>query len=39
MMRCEFPKQEYAARVAGLRDRYRVLSLRAGEWVIPQRTP
>ncbi|MES1256640.1 MAG: hypothetical protein ABUS56_13575 [Acidobacteriota bacterium] len=32
MLRDEFPKQEYAARVIALRDNYRVLSLRASEW-------
>ena len=33
MIRQEFPKQEYAARVILLRDHYRVLSLRAREWL------
>jgi hypothetical protein len=33
MLRQEFPKQEYAGRVIALRDAYRVLSLRAGEWL------
>jgi hypothetical protein len=33
MIRQEFPKQEYAARVVLLRDHYRVLSLRAREWL------
>ena len=33
MIRREFPKQEYAARVILLRDHYRVLSLRAREWL------
>jgi hypothetical protein len=33
MLRHEFPKQEYADRVIALRDQYRVLSLRAGEWL------
>ena len=33
MLRQEFPKQEYADRVTALRDRYRVLSLRASEWL------
>ena len=29
----EFPKHEYAGRVVALRDGYRVLSLRAREWL------
>jgi hypothetical protein len=33
MLRQEFPKQEYAGRVVALRDQYRVLSLRAPEWL------
>jgi hypothetical protein len=33
MRRQEFPKQEYADRVIALRDQYRVLSLRAREWL------
>jgi hypothetical protein len=33
MLRQEFPKQEYAGRVIALRDTYRVLSLRAREWL------
>jgi hypothetical protein len=33
MLRLEFPKQEYAGRVIALRDTYRVLSLRAREWL------
>ena len=33
MLRQEFPKQEYADRVIALRDTYRVLSLRAQEWL------
>ena len=33
MLREEFPKQEYAGRVIALRDHYRVLSLRASEWL------
>jgi hypothetical protein len=33
MLRLEFPKQEYAGRVVALRDTYRVLSLRAREWL------
>lgn len=34
MLRSEFPKAEYAARVVALRDYYRVLSLRAPEWLL-----
>jgi hypothetical protein len=30
----EFPKQEYAGRVIALRTRYRVISMRASEWVV-----
>ena len=33
MLRREFPKQEFAGRVIALRDHYRVLSLRAPEWL------
>ena len=33
MLRQEFPKKEYAGRVVSLRDHYRVLSLRAREWL------
>jgi hypothetical protein len=33
MLRQEFPKHEYAGRVIALRDTYRVLSLRAREWL------
>ena len=33
MLRQEFPKQDYAGRVIALRDTYRVLSLRAREWL------
>lgn len=33
MLRKEFPKEEYADRVIALRDSYRVLSLRAREWL------
>jgi hypothetical protein len=33
MLRHEFPKHEYANKVIGLRDSYRVLSLRAREWL------
>jgi hypothetical protein len=34
MLRSEFPKADYAARVVALRDHYRVLSLRAPEWLL-----
>jgi hypothetical protein len=34
----EFPRSEYADRVIALRDRYRVLSLRAHEWVERDQT-
>ena len=34
LLRHEFPKHEYAARVISLRDNYRVLSLRAREWLV-----
>jgi hypothetical protein len=34
MMRNEFPRAEYADRVTALRDHYRVLSLRAPEWIV-----
>jgi hypothetical protein len=33
MLRREFPKEQYAGRVVALRDTYRVLSLRAREWL------
>jgi hypothetical protein len=33
MLRQEFPKTEYADRVVALRNHYRVLSLRAREWL------
>jgi hypothetical protein len=33
LLRQEFAKQEYAGRVITLRDHYRVLSLRAHEWL------
>jgi hypothetical protein len=33
LRREEFPKNEYADRVVALRDTYRVLSLRAREWL------
>jgi hypothetical protein len=35
MLRREFPKETYAARVEELRRRYPVLSLRARDWVEP----
>ena len=38
MLRQEFPKREYADRVVALRDQYRVLSLRAREWVMSEVT-
>ena len=34
MLRNEFPRQAYAGRVIALRDTYRVLSLRAREWLV-----
>jgi hypothetical protein len=34
LLRNAFPKDEYAARVVALRDRYRVLSLRAPQWLV-----
>ena len=34
LLREEFPKHEYAGRVTALRDQYRVLSLRAREWLV-----
>ena len=33
LLRKEFPKKEYAARVIGLRTRYRLISMRAEEWL------
>ena len=33
LLRNEFPKREYADRVAALRSRYRVIALRAREWL------
>jgi len=33
LLRNEFPKKEYAGRVIELRNRYRVISFRAGEWI------
>ena len=32
----DFPKKEYAGRVIQLRMRYRVISMRAGEWLLAQ---
>jgi hypothetical protein len=32
----EFPKIEYASRVVALRMRYRVISMRARDWLEPQ---
>jgi hypothetical protein len=34
LLQNQFPKQEYAGRVVALRDTYRVLSLRAREWLV-----
>jgi hypothetical protein len=34
LLRREFPKVEYYDRVVALRKRYRVISMRAREWVI-----
>ena len=31
----EFPKHEYLDRVVAVRDKYRVLSLRARQWLVP----
>jgi len=33
LLRNEFPKKDYAGRVIALRNRYRVISLRAHEWI------
>ena len=33
LLRNEFPKAEYFERVVALRNRYRVIALRAGEWL------
>lgn len=33
LLRHEFPKRDYAARVVALRDRYRIISLRPREWI------
>jgi len=33
LLRKEFPKQEYFGRVVELRQRYRVISMRANEWM------
>ena len=30
----EFPKKEYAGRVVQLRMRYRIISMRAAEWLV-----
>jgi hypothetical protein len=35
LLRREFPKSEYAARVTALRDKYGVLAWRAREWALP----
>jgi hypothetical protein len=39
MLQREFPKDQYADRVVALRDTYRVLSLRAGEWLLTVHEP
>lgn len=33
LMAGDFPRNEYAARVIALRNRYRVLSMRASDWI------
>lgn len=33
LLREEFPRREYASRVIGLRERYRLISIRAREWL------
>jgi hypothetical protein len=33
LLRHEFPKKDYAARVITLRNRYRLISMRAAEWL------
>ena len=33
LLRKEFPKKEYAARVIELRTRYRLIAMRAAEWL------
>ena len=33
LLRKEFPKREYAGRVAALRMQYRVISMRPQEWI------
>lgn len=35
LLRKEFPKQEYFGRVVELRTRYRIISMRAAEWLEP----
>jgi hypothetical protein len=35
LLRKEFPKPEYAARVTRLRDKYGILMWRAREWAVP----
>jgi len=35
LRRDEFPKREYFGRVVELRQRYRIISLRAEEWLEP----
>ena len=39
MIRREFPKTEYAARVDGLRRAYPVLALQPGQFLLPDSTP
>jgi hypothetical protein len=33
LLRAEFPKKEYSTRVIRIRERYRLLALRPGEWL------
>ena len=35
LLRKEFPKQEYFGRVVELRKRYRIISMRASDWLEP----
>ncbi len=34
LLRKEFPKPEYFERVVAVRNRYRLLALRPGEWLV-----
>ena len=34
LLRKEFPKHEYVGRIVELRERYRIISMRPGEWVV-----